>query len=65
MRKILKVAQREYLETVKTKTFLLSLLLLPVIIGGVLSSVLHEHLNPGLQSFSAFFRYKLDLSGHR
>jgi ABC-2 type transport system permease protein len=35
MRKICKVAQREYAETVKTKTFLLGLLLLPAIIGGV------------------------------
>jgi ABC-2 type transport system permease protein len=36
MQKILKVARREYVETVKTKTFLLSLLFLPIIIGGVI-----------------------------
>ncbi|MBN1359323.1 MAG: ABC transporter permease [Sedimentisphaerales bacterium] len=36
MQKILKVAQREYVETVKTKTFLISLLFLPIIIGGVI-----------------------------
>ncbi|HUU30356.1 MAG TPA: ABC transporter permease [archaeon] len=34
--KILKVAQREYIETVKTKTFLVSILLTPVLIGAVL-----------------------------
>ncbi len=33
MWKTCKVAQREYLETVKTKTFLLGLLVLPAIIG--------------------------------
>jgi len=32
MQKILKVAQREYIETVKTKTFILMLLMLPVMI---------------------------------
>ena len=37
MQKLLKVAQREYVETVKTKTFLLSLLFLPIIIGGVIA----------------------------
>jgi ABC-2 type transport system permease protein len=36
MQKILKVARREYVETVRTKTFLLSLLFLPIIIGGVI-----------------------------
>jgi len=36
MRKILKVAQREYVETVKTKTFILSILLTPAIIGIVI-----------------------------
>jgi len=36
MRKILKVAQREYLDVVKTKTFILSILLTPVIIGMVI-----------------------------
>jgi len=33
MRKILKVAQREFAETVKTKTFLLGLLMIPILIG--------------------------------
>lgn len=33
MRKILKVAQREYIETVKTKTFLLSVFLTPLLVG--------------------------------
>ncbi len=37
MQKILKVARREYVETVKTKTFLLSLLFLPIIIGAVIA----------------------------
>ena len=35
MQKILKVAQREYIETVKTKTFILGLLMTPVIIGAI------------------------------
>ncbi len=43
MWKIYKVAQREYSETVKTKTFLVSLLMIPLIIGGVI--VLGERLN--------------------
>ena len=33
MRKILKVAQREYVEMVKTKTFLLGLLVTPIMVG--------------------------------
>jgi len=36
MWKIYKVAQREYAETVKTRTFLLGLLLIPFIIGGII-----------------------------
>jgi ABC-2 type transport system permease protein len=36
MRKIYKVAQREFLETVKTRTFLLGLLLVPLIIGSII-----------------------------
>jgi ABC-2 type transport system permease protein len=36
MRKIYKVAQREFAETVKTRTFLLGLLVLPLIIGSIL-----------------------------
>lgn len=36
MQKILRVAQREYLETIKTKTFLLGLLMVPFIIGGII-----------------------------
>ena len=36
MRKIYKVAEREFNETVKTRTFLLGLLLIPMIIGGIL-----------------------------
>lgn len=36
MRKILKIAHREYIETVKTKTFILSLLLIPAIIVGMI-----------------------------
>ncbi len=36
MRKILKVAQREYLETVKTKMFLISIILTPVLVVGVI-----------------------------
>ena len=35
MRKILKVAQREYLETVKTKVFIISVLMAPVIVAGI------------------------------
>ena len=35
MKKILKVALREYVETVKTKTFIFSILLMPVLIGGI------------------------------
>jgi len=33
MQKILKIAQREYIETVKTKTFILGMLMTPAIIG--------------------------------
>ena len=36
MRKILKVAQREYLETVKSKAFIISLLFAPAIFIGVI-----------------------------
>lgn len=36
MRRILKVARREYAETVRTKTFLLSLLVTPLLIGVVI-----------------------------
>ena len=36
MSKILQVAQREYTETVKTKTFLIGLLMVPVMIGGII-----------------------------
>ena len=36
MRKIYKVAQREFVETVKTRTFLLGLLFIPLIIGGII-----------------------------
>lgn len=36
MGKILHVARREYVETAKTKVFLISLLLTPVLVGGVL-----------------------------
>ena len=36
MQKILKIAQREYIETVKTKTFLIGILMAPVIIGGII-----------------------------
>jgi len=35
MRKIYKVAQREFVETVKTRTFLLGLLFIPLIIGSI------------------------------
>jgi ABC-2 type transport system permease protein len=35
MRKILKIAQREYVETVKTKAFIFGLLMTPVIIGAI------------------------------
>ena len=36
MRKIHKVAQREFIETVKTRTFLLGLLFIPLIIGSII-----------------------------
>lgn len=36
MQKILKVAQREYLATVKTKVFLISILMTPVMIGAII-----------------------------
>jgi len=36
MRKILKVARREYVETVKTKTFIISILMAPFIVVGIL-----------------------------
>jgi ABC-type Na+ efflux pump permease subunit len=37
MWKIAKVAQREFIDTVKTRTFLLGLLFIPVLIGGMLT----------------------------
>jgi hypothetical protein len=36
MRKIYRVAQREFVETVKTRTFLLGLLVVPLIIGSLI-----------------------------
>ncbi len=36
MQKILKVAQREYIETVKTKVFLISILMLPIMIVAIM-----------------------------
>jgi len=36
MLKILKVAQREYVETTKTKTFIIGVLMAPIIIGGII-----------------------------
>jgi len=36
MNKILKIAQREYIETAKTKTFILGLVMVPLIIGGII-----------------------------
>ncbi|MHC4535318.1 MAG: ABC transporter permease [Planctomycetota bacterium] len=39
MRKILKIAQREYIETVKTKAFLLGILMLPLIIVVIIVSI--------------------------
>jgi len=36
MHRILKVAQREYIETAKTKTFIIGLLMTPVIIGAII-----------------------------
>jgi ABC-2 type transport system permease protein len=36
MQKILRIAQREYMETVKTKTFILSIVMVPFIIGGII-----------------------------
>ena len=36
MHRILKVAQREYIETAKTKTFIIGILMTPVIIGGII-----------------------------
>jgi ABC-2 type transport system permease protein len=36
MQKILKVARREYIDTVKTKTFIFGVLMTPVIIGGII-----------------------------
>jgi len=35
MQKILKVARREYIETIKTKTFIFGVLMTPIIIGGI------------------------------
>lgn len=36
MQKILKIAQREYIETAKTKTFILGILMVPFIIGAII-----------------------------
>jgi ABC-2 type transport system permease protein len=36
MQKILKIAQREYIETVKTKAFILGILMLPLIVGAII-----------------------------
>ncbi|MCD6307741.1 MAG: ABC transporter permease [Candidatus Latescibacteria bacterium] len=35
MKKLLNVAMREYIETIKTKTFLISILITPLIVGGI------------------------------
>ncbi|MHC4644596.1 MAG: ABC transporter permease [Planctomycetota bacterium] len=35
MRKIAKIAQREYIETAKTKTFIVGVLMAPLIVGGI------------------------------
>lgn len=69
MQKMLKVARREYVETVKTKTFLLSLLFLPIVIGGVIviSSWVSRNqggqrdpLDVGLTCFSPELRQKIE-----
>jgi len=44
MWKIYKVAQREFIETVKTRTFILGLLVVPVIVGGVV--LFSQYLGP-------------------
>ena len=44
MWKIYKVAQREFVETVKTRTFILGLLVVPVIVGGVV--LFSQYLGP-------------------
>lgn len=36
MQRILKVAKREYIETAKTKTFIIGILMTPIIIGGII-----------------------------
>ncbi len=36
MQKILKIAQREYIETVKTKAFIFGILMLPIMIGAII-----------------------------
>ncbi|MCH7558344.1 MAG: ABC transporter permease [Planctomycetes bacterium] len=36
MQKILKIAQREYIETVKTKSFILGIVMVPFMIGGII-----------------------------
>lgn len=35
MHKILQIAQREYIETVKTKTFIIGVFMAPVLIAGI------------------------------
>jgi ABC-2 type transport system permease protein len=46
MQKILRIAQREYMETVKTKTFILSILMVPFIIGGIIFFTSRMSLGP-------------------
>ncbi len=43
MQKILKIAQREYIDTVRTKTFIISLLMTPVIIGAIV--LINKHIS--------------------
>ncbi|NIO20753.1 MAG: hypothetical protein GTN76_08460, partial [Candidatus Aenigmarchaeota archaeon] len=39
MKKILKIAQREYIETVKTKAFILGIVMLPLIICVIILAI--------------------------
>lgn len=59
MRKILKVAQREYIETVSTRTFLLGVILTPLLIGSIMYFTSRDAPGPQLEKISglmnAFF----------
>jgi len=62
MQRILKIAQREYIETIKTKTFILSVLMAPLIIGLIIFFT--KQSSRGIKSVQPVFKVDItDFSG--